>query len=107
MAGDGFGGMGRSLAFTALLEHQWFAKGSDRDGEAVTHLLEDWNAAGRPDFWEFAKSWGHKKGQLAGFVRKYTPDVLPPDWDDATIIRMTWGMNAGQALSHVREKATT
>jgi hypothetical protein len=68
-AADGMGGLARSLAFTALLEFRWFAKGSDPEGKAVTALLADWDAASRPPFWDFAMAWGLERVPATDWTR--------------------------------------
>jgi hypothetical protein len=101
---DGMAGMARSAAFTALLEHPWFARSSDKDGVCVTRLLEEWDEAGRPDFWEFARAWGKKRAALAGWSRKYCSVYIPADWDDGRIVRETLDCRTGpQAMVKLRD----
>jgi hypothetical protein len=98
---DGMGGMARSLAFTALLEHDLFAKSQDKDGLCVTRLLEEWDRLGRPDFWEFAKRWAKIRGSLAGWCRKYCSADIPADWDDGRIVRETLNARNGPQAMHM------
>jgi len=49
----------RSLAFTALLEHDPDFAGLDMNagGERITEFLADWTKAGKPQMFEYSKQW--------------------------------------------------
>lgn len=51
----------RSLAFTALLEWNWFRQATSRDGEQhITRFLEDYyGQESIRNIWDFAQDWGN------------------------------------------------
>ena len=52
----------RSLAFTALLEHEWFRRSDSRDsGDVITALLDDFYASPETNIWNFARTWEPKQ----------------------------------------------
>jgi len=60
-------GIDRSLAFTALLEHDEEFRGMDMNasGERITEYLNDWEAAGRPPMFEHTREWVAERKALA------------------------------------------
>lgn len=50
-----------SLAFTALLEFEWFRRSDSRDsGKYIAALLADFRASGEKNIWAFAQAWGRE-----------------------------------------------
>jgi hypothetical protein len=55
------GGLDRSLAFTALLEFEWFRRADMRAGDKyIAALLEDFRASAETNIWKFAQVWGRE-----------------------------------------------
>lgn len=52
-------GLDRSLAFTALLEHDEEFRGMDMNqgAERITEFLADWERAGRPQMFDYGREW--------------------------------------------------
>lgn len=56
----------RSLAFTALLEFEWFRRMEMRQGtEVITAFLDDFYASPDTHIWHYAQQWGHPQTGLA------------------------------------------
>ena len=56
----------RSLAFTALLEFEWFRKAPmDAGSKYIDAFLTDYYASGATNIWHYAQEWGHPMTGLA------------------------------------------